>query len=109
MISQFSNQCKRKFDQGQTTDNINGDTHAHLVEETILHVGISDSTIISKRRSFLLTNVGGVMRFRWSSRKKYRYTWNGKILTYVQNLVFGYQNENVDMIKLHGFTELHIK
>ena len=98
-----------KFDQGPTSDETNGDTHAHLIEEPVLHVGIADTTIISKVIRFLLTYVWVVMRFRWSSINKYRSTWHDNILTYVQNLVFGIQNDNVDMIKLNGFTELHVK
>ena len=49
------------------------------------------------------------MRFNWSSRNKYRSTWHAEILTSVQNHLFGVQNENIDMIKLHGFTEIHVK
>ena len=48
------------------------------------------------------------MRFKWASRKKYLSTWNDKILTPLQNLVFGQLNFNNNKIDLLGFTELKV-
>ena len=67
-----------------------------------------ETSIITKGFRFSLSYFRNVMRFKWSSRKKYLSTWNDEILTPLQNLVFGQLNLNNNKIDLLGFTELKV-